>query len=316
MTRKLEIVFLGSSLFGLPALRAMTEAGHAIRAVVTQPDRRRGRGRQAASPPLKEHAAALGLAVLQPEKVGEIVPDLERIAPDAIVTAAYAQFLTSKVIRSPKIASINIHPSLLPRYRGAAPIQWAIINGDDETGVTIFRIVRRMDSGPILARRSVAIGESETAPDLEERLSRLGADLLLEVLEDLPAALEAEKVQDEALVTFAPRLKKDDGRLSFDRPSREIGNRVRGLQPWPGAYTAIRREGSEPVRVRILEARVGGDAPEAPPGEVIEATDEGITVAAGEGWVMITRLQPEGGKEMPAADFLRGRPVSPGDRLG
>lgn len=319
MEGKLQVVFLGTSAFGLPALHALSQAGHRISAVVTQPDRPRGRGRRTSPSPIKDAAETLGLPVMQPERVGEFGAELADLSPDVLVSAAYGQFMTSAVRRSPRIAALNIHASLLPCYRGAAPIQWAVINGEKETGITVFRIISKMDAGPILASRAVPIGETETAGELEERLTHVGADLIVEVLEDLPAILAGQQPQDETRVTYAPKLEKKDGRLSFDSPLRSILNRVRGLQPRPGAYGDL--QGEIARRVRILEVAPAGDPPEAAPpsglepGTIAAASDEGITVAVKDGLVLITRIQPEGGKPMPAADYLRGHPVAPGDRF-
>ncbi|MCZ6602090.1 MAG: methionyl-tRNA formyltransferase, partial [Planctomycetota bacterium] len=182
--------------------------------VVTQPDRPRGRGRKPSPTPLGEAASSQGLPLLRPEKVRDIKADLERLSPDVLVVAAYGQFLPTSIIRTPRLAALNIHASLLPRYRGAAPIQWAIVNGETETGITIFRIVKKMDAGPILATRRTTIDEMETAGELEERLASMGAEVMVETLADLPAALAKERPQDESAVTYAPRLQRDD------RPNR------------------------------------------------------------------------------------------------
>lgn len=315
MKRKLDIVFLGTSTFGLPALLACREDGHEILSVVTQPDRPRGRGRRSSPSPMKEAARRLGIPVLQPERVGEIVPDLERLSPDALVVAAYGQVLPGSVIRSPRLASLNIHGSLLPRYRGAAPIQWALIHGEKETGVTIFRIVRKMDAGPILASRTTPIGEAETAGELEERLARVGAEAIREVLGDLPGSLERESPQEESLVTYAPRLAKEDGHLSFDQPPGVIRNRVRGLSPRPGAFALLLSEGRAAERIRILETTLAEGDTGGSPGKVLRVTEAGFTVAARGGGVTVTRLQPEGGRPMTSADYLRGHPVAPGATL-
>lgn len=311
----LEVVFLGTSTFAVPALRSLNDQGHRIRSVVTQPDRPRGRGQKPAASPVKEAAESLGLSVLQPEQIKSIAGDLERLAPDALVVAAYGQFLSGRVIRAPRIAAINVHASLLPRYRGAAPVHWAILNGARESGVTIFRIVRKMDAGPILASRVTAIGDEETAGELEDRLAREGADLLAEVLEDLSGALRSEQPQDEEKATYAPRLQKEDGRLTFDRPPEDLRNRVRGLHPRPGAFSTLERAGKARERVRILQIAVAAREGDASPGEVVRASKEGIIVAAAGGAVRITRLQREGGRPLTAASFLRGRSVSPGDRF-
>ncbi|MCZ6692002.1 MAG: methionyl-tRNA formyltransferase [Planctomycetota bacterium] len=312
---KLGIVFLGTSSFGLPSLRALQDDGHVILSVVTQPDRPRGRGRKPSPTSLGEAASSQGLPLLRPEKIRDIKADLERLSPDVLVVAAYGQFLPTSIIRTPRLAALNIHASLLPRYRGAAPIQWAIVNGETETGITIFRIVKKMDAGPILATRRTAIDEMETAGELEERLASMGAELMVETLSDLPAALVKERPQDESAITYAPRLQREDGHLSFDRPAKQILDRVRGLSPRPGAYGDLVRPGIEPERLRVLEANPEVPGTDDPPGLVILADGNGILVAATDGAVRITMVQAAGGRSMSAAAYLRGHPVARGARF-
>ena len=317
MTGPLQVVFFGTSPFGIPALQRMRAAGHEIAGVVTQPDRPRGRGRRPTPSPIKRAAAEIGCPVLQPERVRAALEDILRLEADVGVVAAYGQFLPTKVIEAPRLGSLNIHGSVLPRYRGAAPIQRAVMNGDAESGVTIFRIVRKMDAGPILATRSTPIGPDETAGDLEERLSVLGAELLVEVLADLPAALAAAAPQDESAVTFAPRLAKEEGHIDFDAPAGRLRHRVRGLHPWPGAFADLVRADGPTERLRLLRCEMAGRpaGEEVPPGTVLAADDEGVLVACREGALRFTHRQRPGGKPLDAAAFLRGHAVRPGDRL-
>ena len=238
----MRLVFLGSPAFAVPTLERLVESGARVLEVVTQPDRPRGRGQQAAAPPVKEAALRLGLPLYQPERVRrpEAVDRLRTLAPDAMVVVGYGQIIPQAIIDIPRFGIVNVHASLLPKYRGAAPVQWPIANGETRTGVTTMRIDAGLDTGDLLLTAETEIGPAETAVELGDRLAAMGADLLIRTLEGLEAGSLVARKQDPAEATYAPLLKKEDGRIDWAFPAEFIHNRVRGFQPWPGAYTAFR----------------------------------------------------------------------------
>jgi methionyl-tRNA formyltransferase len=264
----MRLVFLGTPAFAVPTLERMAEAGHQVLAVVTQPDRPRGRGQHAAPPPVKQAAARLGLAVHQPERVrhAEAVEFLRTLGAEAMVVVGYGQIIPQTVIDLAPLGIINVHASLLPKYRGAGPIQWAILNGETRTGVTTMRIDAGLDTGEILLQAETQIGPEENAIDLGKRLAVMGADLLVETLGGLAAGIIIPRKQDPSQATHAPLLKKEDGLIDWRQPAESIHNRVRGLQPWPGAYTIFRGQtlhiwrsgpGAGGRGPRLAKARVG-----------------------------------------------------------
>jgi methionyl-tRNA formyltransferase len=307
-------VFLGSGAFAVPSLEALLDGGHDVAAVVTQPDREKGRGRAMAAPPIKAVAQRRHVPVLQPPRIRdpEAIEALRALRPDAQVVVAYGQILPRAVIDIPPLGTVNVHSSLLPRYRGAAPIHWAIVNGERETGVTTMLIDEGLDTGPILLARPISIGPEETAPELEARLARLGAEVLLETLEGLARGTLAAHPQDHARATLAPLLKKEDARLDWTRPADEIARRVRGLQPWPGTVTEWARG-----QLKVLRAREEpGPAADAPAGTVLAVDGRGIVVAGGKGTrLRLTEVQPESRRPMPASAFAAGARLRPGARL-
>ena len=318
-------VFLGSSTFSVPILKALLRAGGPVVAVVTRPDRPAGRGRRARPTPLKEAARRWGLAVLEPEQVNapEVVAGLRRLAPDLVVLAAYGQVLGPEVLAAARVAPLNVHPSLLPRYRGPAPVAWALLRGERETGVTIIRMTEEVDAGLILAQEATAIGEEETAGELEARLARLGAGLLTRTLARLEEALAGARPQGPPPrlgSARAPRLTKADGLVDWSRPAEEIRRRVRGLSPWPGAYSFL-GQGGHLLRVKLLRVRSrppgerAGGTPRPAPGTVVQAGEGTLLVQAGRGLVEVRELQPAGGRPLEASAFLRGRRVREGDRF-
>ena len=299
----MRLIFLGTPAFAVPTLEAMARAGQEIPLVVTQPDRPRGRGQTAAPPPVKEAAQRLGLEVYQPERVRrpEAVERLRAIAPDAMVVVGYGQIIPQNVIDLAPHGIINVHASLLPKYRGAGPIQWSILNGETRTGVTTMRIDAGLDTGDMLLKAETDIAPDETAIDLGRRLSVMGADLLVETLARLDT-ISPEK-QDPAQATYAPLLKKEDGRIDWSRPAVVIHNQVRGLQPWPGAYTTFRDQPLHIWRTRV-----------APP-----ASTPGVRpwiVTCGEGALELLEVQLEGRKRISAADFANGQRLTENDKLG
>lgn len=299
----MKAIFMGTPEFAVPSLEAMAAAGHEIAAVFTQPDRAKGRGQDVAKSPVKMAAQRLGLAVLQPERVRrpEVIEQIRAIAPEVMVVVGYGQIIPQAILDIPPLGIINVHASLLPKYRGAAPIQWAIARGEMKTGVTTMRIDAGLDTGEMLLKAETEIGEEETAVELSARLAPMGAELLRRTLEEI-SCIKPEK-QDNSQASYAPILKKEDGRIEWTMPAREIANRVRGFQPWPGCYTMWREK-----RLAIWRARAREG--EGWPGEI-----HGACVACGEGVLELIEVQPEGKKRMPAADFLRGHQVKDGEVL-
>ncbi len=308
----MRITFLGSGAFAIPSFEALLDGGHEVAALVTQPDKEKGRGRELAPPPLKPMAERRGVPLLQPRRVKEpaVQDELRRLAPELQVVVAYGQILPRGVIDIAPRGTVNVHASLLPRLRGAAPIQWSIANGDTETGVTTMLIDEGLDTGPTLLARATSIGPEETAADLEPRLARLGALVLMETIAGLAAGTITPKPQDHSLATLAPILSKEDGRFDWTRPAAELACRARGFHPWPGAWTSF-----DGTLVKVLRAR-----PEAPgpgePGAVTAVERDGIVVGCGEGTrLRLLEVQPESRKAMPASAFAAGARLTPGARF-
>lgn len=311
----MNVVFYGTPEFAVPALTRLVDSRHRVAAAVTQPDRARGRGQRVSESPVKRAATARGVRVLQPERLGDgaFLATLSALEPDLAVVAAYGRMLPDPVLAAPRLRTINIHPSLLPKYRGAAPVQRAIIAGETETGVTIMRLVREMDAGPTFARRTRPIAPDETSDVVEADLSRLGADLLLEVIDALEAGTAAEHAQDHEAATLAPRLSREEGGIDWRAPATAIHNLVRGLHPWPHAAASF--DGSRYLIHRTaVAASSGPDAPE--PGMLVEASGDRLLVATGHGGALaILEIQPEGRRRLGARAFLAGRRWSPGQRF-
>jgi methionyl-tRNA formyltransferase len=309
----MRVVFLGSGAFAIPSFEALIEAGHDVAALVTQPDREKGRGRALAPPPLKPVAEARGVPVHQPRRVREPAAQelLRALAPDIQVVVAYGQILPRSVIDIPPGGTVNVHGSLLPRYRGAAPVQWAIVNGERETGVTTMLIDEGLDTGPTLLSRSTPIGADETAADLEPRLAVLGAELLVETLAGLAAGTLKATPQDHGRATLAPLIRKEDGRLDWTMPAEPLSRRVRGFHPWPGTFALWR---DQPLKV--LRARPEADGPAAP-GEIVAVDKGGVVVGCGQGTrLRLVEAQPESRRPMSAAAWAAGVRLAPGARFG
>ncbi len=307
----MKVVFLGSGAFAIPSLEALIEAGHDVAALVTQPDREKGRGRALASPPLKPVAEARGVPVHQPRRVREEAAQqlLRGLEPDVQVVVAYGQILPRSVIDIPRRGTVNVHGSLLPRYRGAAPIQWAIVNGERETGVTTMLIDEGLDTGPTLLSRATPIGEDETAADLEARLAVMGAEVLVETLAGLGAGTLEAVPQDDDRASLAPIIKKEDGRIDWMIPADALARRVRGFHPWPGTFTLWR---GQPLKV--LHARAEPGPPLAP--GVLAADRDGLVVGCGQGTrLRLLEVQPESRRPMSAASFAAGLRLAPGARF-
>ena len=306
----MKIIYMGTPQFAVPPLRALRHAGHDIIAVVTRTDKPAGRGKVLTPPPVKTAALDLGVPVQQPKRVRapESVAAIQALAPDVIVVAAYGQILPKELLELPTYGCINIHASLLPAYRGAAPVNWAIINGEPETGVTIMQMDEGMDTGAMLLREAVAIGPRDTTGSMLEKLSLLGSRMVVEALAGLADGTLTPVPQDHGKATLAPLLKKEDGRIDWDRPAAEIHNRVRGLFPWPGAYTHL-----DGRLVKILESDVVEGSGE--PGAFIGGPHGTLHVGTGKGLLRVVTLQPEGKKPMTAAEFLRGHRGLAGKRF-
>ncbi len=294
------VVFMGSPEFALPTLRSLA-GQYPLSGVVTQPDRPAGRGKWLTPPPVKTLAQELGLPVIQPErlKAPEAMQQLRQWAPDLIVVAAFGQILRPDVLNLPKYGCVNVHASMLPRWRGAAPIQAAILAGDAWTGTTIMRMDAGIDTGPILGQRAVPILPDDTAGFLSQRLAALGAELLSEVLPRFLSGELQPQPQSESGATYAPMLKKEDGLLDFSRPALELARRVRALNPWPGAYTLWQ---GQPLKV--LRAHAVGEAGRQPGEHLVYERMPGI--GTGEGVLVLDEVHPAGKKPMPGGDFLRG----------
>lgn len=312
----MRIGFLGTGKLAQPVFAALCESPHPIVGLVTQPDRT-GRGHHQHANPLKELAILRGIPVHQPEKIRapESIEVLHRWQAELFVVAAYGQMLPKTVLEMPRFGCINVHASLLPKYRGATPIHAAILSGDAETGVTIIRLVKELDAGPMLGAVKTEILPGETTGELEIRLADLAVSLTLQVVEKFSNGSAMEVEQDHTQATHVGKLTKDDGWIDWNKSAVEIERHVRGMQPWPGAFASLVQEGRPPLRIKILAAtpsdRFHGEA-----GVIAAVTKEAITVQCGLGDLSIHNLQPDGKRPMSAADFLRGHLVRAGDRFG
>ena len=306
----MRIVFMGTPDFAVASLRALCEGGYDVVGVFTQPDRPKGRGNKVVMTPVKEYAVSRGIPVFQPQHIRrDGLADLQALAPDLCVTAAFGQILSQAVLDVPPLGTINVHASLLPRHRGSAPINWAILQGDKEAGVTTMMTARGIDNGDMLLRATTPIAPGETAGELTERLSIMGASLLLDTLQALENGTLTRIPQDESAMTYDPMLNKDMGVLDWTRPAAEIVNRIHGLNPWPGCSTAI-----QGGRLKLLRAKTAEGS--GAPGEILAAdVKAGLIIACGSGAAEIVQLQAPGGKPMNARDYLRGHAMAVGDVL-
>ncbi|WP_010586276.1 methionyl-tRNA formyltransferase [Schlesneria paludicola] len=318
----LRLLFLGTGPLALPAFQALCDSHeHEVVGLVTQPDRT-GRGHHQHLNPLKELANARGLSVLQPVsiKTPESVQALQQTQADLFVVAAYGQILSNAVLAVPRLGTINIHASLLPKYRGATPIHAAVLNGDQDAGVTIIEIVQKLDAGPMLGKAIIPVKSNETTGELEQRLAELAIPLTQRVINEIETGTVERVSQDESLATHVRKLSKSDGLIPWTKSAIEVERHVRGMQPWPGPFSHLHQPGKPPLRLQILAVLPQGDAEtystNSPPGTVIAVTPETLTIRCGENAVQLLTLQPDGKRPMPAADFLRGRKVSVGDTLG
>lgn len=314
----LRIVFMGTPEFAVPTLEAILASSHQVVGVITQPDRPRGRGQKVNDGPVKACALAAGLPVLQPPtlKAPEFLDALRGLQADLGVVAAYGKILSETVIWTPRLGMINVHASLLPRYRGAAPIHRAVAAGESETGVTIMRVVKALDAGAMLATVHRPIGPDDTSEQVEHDLARLGATLLVATLDRLCEGPVEEVAQDDSLATYAHRLTKDDGVIDWTRPAREIHNLIRGMRPWPNAYSSIGGK-----RLIILASSVESASPGSPaapasaPGTILAAQPDGLRIATGAGTLIAREVQAEGKRAMLVRDFLAGHRLQAGERF-
>ena len=303
---------MGTPAFAVPSLAALAESED-VTLVLCNPDRPAGRGRSMASPPVKDEATRRGIPVFQPEKARhpDAVARIAAEAPDLIVVVAYGHILPKSILDIPRLGCINVHASLLPKYRGAAPINWAVARGETVTGITVMRMDVGMDTGPMLHVREMPIGEEDTAETMFSKLSILGAEALCEALRKLREGTLDETPQDAALATYAPMLKKEHGRIDWSRPAREVRNLVRGMTPWPSAFALHAGK-----TLKVLSSSVAGESGAAgEPGEIVSLGRGGIAVACGEGILRLQVVQAEGGKAMDAWAYAQGRRVAAGERL-
>jgi methionyl-tRNA formyltransferase len=310
----MKLVFCGTPQFAVPSLERLAAAGFDLPLVVTQPDRPQGRGMELTAPPVKQSALKLGLPVVQPEKIRkneEFQAQLRELRPDAIIVVGYGRIIPPWMLALPPYGNINVHASLLPKYRGAAPIQWAIAEGEQVTGVTTMLLNEGLDTGDILLQREMRIEEEDTAVTFAPRLAELGAGLLIETLRGLEDKSITPVPQDDSQATLAPILKKEDGLIDFHRTAREICNRLRGFQPWPGAYTQFRGK-----NLKLVEVRAVTPLSDLPPAELHTEGDR-LLVNCGSGTALeVLQLQPEGKKAMTARQFISGYRPAEGERLG
>jgi len=311
---KPRILFMGTPEFAVPSLELLVEQDWPLIGVVTQPDRPKGRGQHLVASPVKDAAERHGLTVYQPEKVRapEFLEIFHGLAPDIVVLVAFGQILPKDIIDSPPLGCINVHPSLLPRYRGAAPMNWALIRGETKTGVSIMRMDEGVDSGDILIQEEIDLQQEETYDRLHDRLAVLGAQCLLRALEGLAAGTVQRTPQDHSQATLAPRLKKEDGQIRWEAPARQIAHFVAGLSSVPGAYTFLDGKVLKIYSAEAEETPMCCD----PPGTIVGTEPKGLKIAAGGGYVYLKDVQLQSKKRMPITDFLRGFRFVPGSRLG
>ena len=305
----MNIIFMGTSEFALPTLKSLHQSLHSILAVITQPDKPKGRGQKLLISPIKQYALDSDLPILQPKTVNdpEFIESLKQNRPDVIIVVAFGQILSEIFLKIPKQFCINLHSSLLPKYRGAAPIHRAILNGDTKSGVTTMIMDKGMDTGDILLMQETPIHQTDTAQNLHDTLSEMGGALVLETLKRLEENTLLPVQQDHNQATYAAKLKKEEGLIRWDQSATSLSNQVRGLTPWPGTYTLLKNK-----RLRIIKVQIGEGSPDDAPGKVARVTDVGIEVGTGQGRLIITELQPEGKKSMPTKSFLAGHKVERG----
>jgi methionyl-tRNA formyltransferase len=309
----MRVVFMGTPDFSVPTLEKIIDAGHEVIGVVTQPDKAKGRGKKVVYPPVKEKALEYGLPVYQPVRAREpeFIEQMKDLQPDVMVVVAFGQILPKALLDIPKYGCVNVHASLLPKYRGAAPIQWAVIRGEKVSGVTTMQMDEGLDTGDMLLKASIPLAEDETGGSLHDKLSTIGGELLIETLKGLEAGtIKPEKQDGSQAGEYARMLDKALGKVDFSMPAVEIERLIRGLNPWPSAYTRYNHKTMKLWKAAVVPVNKGV------PGEILSVDKDGFTVQTGEGAIKILELQMEGKKRMDAGAFLRGYSMNPGDTLG
>ncbi len=306
----MRVVFFGSASIGFPLLEALLASGQDdVVAVITQPDRPAGRNQQKTPCPVKFFAQERGIPVLSPEKIGDGLPELIVLNADLFVVVAYGQYIPQSVLALPKFGAINLHPSLLPKYRGSSPIQWAVANGDTITGVTILYVSEKMDAGDIILQREIPITPDDTSATLEPVLAAAGAELLMAAIEQIRNGTAQPHRQDDTTATEVRKLAKEDGRLDWNLSAKTLRDRIRGFTPWPGCFCEM----PDGQRLKVVRAAVGDRT--GIPGEILDVSGAGPLVATGEGSLRLLEVQPSGKRSMDGASYLRGYPLTPGVRL-
>ncbi|HHV39490.1 MAG TPA: methionyl-tRNA formyltransferase [Tepidimicrobium sp.] len=309
----MDIVFMGTPEFSIPALESLDASGHNIVLVVTQKDRPRGRGKKVQPTPIKAKALELGLEVYQPKSINsrEAIDMLKEKSPDCIVVAAYGQILKKEILKLPRYGCINIHASLLPRHRGAAPINWALISGDEETGITIMEMDQGLDTGDILSAEKIPIKPEDDSQTLHDKLAQLGGQLIVETLDNIGRGMVTKLHQNDSLSTYAPRLSKDMGKIDWNSSGDDIVNLVRGLKPWPSAYTSYKKQDIKIHKVRKVEKFSQEDT-----GMVVKVSEKGIYVNCLDSCIIIEELQFPGKRRMQVSEYLRGNQFDSHVKLG
>ena len=309
----MRVIFMGTPSLAVPILRAVHESNHEVIGVVTQPDRPRGRGRKVGISPVKELAMGFRLPIMQPETTKDevFIAQVKRMSPDLIVVVAYGRMLTRDLLDIPPLGCINVHPSLLPKYRGAAPIQWAIVNGEERTGITIIKMDEGMDTGDILLAQEVEIGDNDTAQSLHDTLAQVGANLIIKAMDQLNSGTLRPIPQDHREATYAPLLKKEDGLIDWSRDALDIFNRIRGFNPWPGAFTYLKG-----LRLKVFSGKIIAGEVRERAGKVVQCGPEGVKVTTGKDYLLIKEVQLEGRKRMSIHEFLIGNEIPPGTEMG
>jgi len=315
----MRLVMIGTGLFAVPTFRGLFDTHHAVTALVTKALRPRGRRKNPAIDPMRDAAHEHGTKILDPDDINspEFRLELAAIEADLLVVCDYGQILSSATLATSPLGGINLHASLLPKYRGAAPINWAVYHGEKETGCSVIHMTPRVDAGPVIAQGTVPVDPNETAEELEHRLAEIGFWLVRRAIDSLESGELQALPQNPALASSAPRLKKTDGLIDWSRTAEQVRNQVRAMEPWPKTYSFLHRAAGPTARLILGPVSVTDESePNTPPGTVLEVTEDKIVVAAGRGQVVLTTLQPAGKRLMTVSEFLRGNAVRPGDRFG
>lgn len=310
---QVRIVFMGTPEFAVPSLEMLIKEGYDVLAVVTQPDKPKGRGNKMSAPPVKEFAAEHGITVLQPAKIKtpDFVEQIRELGPDLLITAAYGKIISKELLDVPPMGCINVHGSLLPAYRGAAPIHWSIINGEKKTGITTMFTDVGLDTGDMLLKKEIEIGPDMTVGELHDQMAVLGAEVLKDTLVELQNGTLLRKPQEDAISSYAPIISKEVGCIDWNKSAQEIHNLVRGTNPWPGAYTFLNGSKMRVWRTDIFDCSEQGHA-----GEIIRVGDDGILVKCSNGYIMIQELQFDSSKRMKVSEYIKGHKINSGEKLG